>query len=143
MHIRDIQESDIPVLVDWLEAFSDGFDYPGKAPIDREAAARFAASFIGTEGRACLIAEDALEKPVACLAFHVLPHPWTGQSVLYKAFWHSAKPGYGIELLHYVRRLAERANISQIVVSSMLPRVNKLLEREGFKSVETNYLLEL
>lgn len=140
--IRDLQKSDIPTLIEWLNQFNSGFDYPGKANINTESATLFFSRFIDSASQFALMAEDNKEKPIATLGFSCIPHPWTGKSVLYKAFWYSAKPGAGIELLRYVQRLAKKGAIEQVIVSSMTPNVNRLLEREGYKPVETNYILE-
>lgn len=142
--IRDLNEDDIPTLIKWLHDFSENFEYPGKRPIDDEVAALFFSRFIGREGQGAFVAE-VNNRPVATMGFSVLPHPWTGETVLYKAFWYSdnSVQGMGTKLLRYLRGLCERADISQIIIGSMHNGVSRLLEREGFKPVEMNYTLVL
>lgn len=144
MHFRDLEERDIPTLIGWLRNFTDSFDYPGKLPVNDEVAALFFSRFIAREGQGSIVAEVA-ERPVATMGFSMLPHPWTGETVLYKAFWYSdnSLPGAGVWLLRYIRDLCKRANVSQMIVGSMDTRVSKLLKREGFKPIEMNYTLVL
>lgn len=143
MLFRDLTQADIPQLIRWLREFNSSFDYPGKAPIDDEIAAQFFSRFVGHEGLAAIVAESDRGEPIAVLGFSMVPHPWNGASIFYKAFWYSAKPRAGLALFRYVRDLCKNGNVQQIIIGSMTPRVNRLLEREGFKPIETNYILEL
>lgn len=144
MQFRDLEERDISTLVGWLRNFTDSFDYPGKRPIDDEVASLFFSRFIAREGQGAIVAEVA-NRPVATMGFSVLPHPWTGETVLYKAFWYSddTEPGTGLRLLRYVRDICKRNDISQVIIGSMDKRVSRLLIREGFKPIEMNYTLVL
>lgn len=142
MIIRDLRPDDIPVLVEWLKGFSASFDYPGKGPISDEAVTAFVSQFIGSSFQFALIAEHK-NKPVAVIGFSVLPHPWTGQKVLYKAFWYSERAGAGLLLLRYVRDLAKAWGCTKLVIGSMLPDTDALLASQGFKPSETSYVLEL
>lgn len=142
MQYRDLTESDIPQLLDWLKQFNDSIDYPGKAPIDDEVATGFFSRFINNAANAAIIAEID-NKPVATLGFTIMPHPWTGEKILFKAFWYSAKPGAGIRLLRYVVDLCKNGGVHHIVAGSMLPNSHRILRRLGFEACETNYVLEL
>ncbi len=140
--VRDLALTDIPLLIEWLEKFSDSFEYPGKAPIDPESVAGFVSGFIDSERQAAMIAEHNGE-PVAVLGFSMVRHPWTGQAVFYKAFWFSKRAGAGRELMRSAKHMCKRAGVSQMIASSMTPETNRILEREGFKPLEMNYILEL
>jgi len=139
--IRDIQESDIPVFIDWLNRFNSSFEYPGKRPIDNDCAANFFSRFIDNQSQAALVLEKN-NKPVATIGFAIIPHPWNGEKIFFKAFWYSAKPGAGRKLLRYVRDLCEAGGVGQMIVSSMTPSTNRLLELEGFLPCEMNYVLD-
>lgn len=142
--IRDLTYSDIPILVNWLNEFNSSFEYPGKRPIDGECARVFFSRFINSKNQAALIAEiDG--KPVATLGFSIVPHPWNGAKILFKAFWYANKayPKTGIFLLRYLRQMAIDGGVEQIIISSMTDRVSDLLEREGFIPCETNYIMDL
>jgi len=142
MNYRDITEADIPLLIEWLKDFNSGIEYPGKAPIDEEVAEGFFSRFIGHEWNAAIMAEHN-NKPVATIGFTVMPHPWTGKTILFKAFWYSVKPGAGVAILRYVVDMCQRGNIDHIVAGSMFPNSHRILERIGFKPAEMNYVFEL
>jgi len=142
--IRDIAASDIPTLINWLNGFNQEFDYPGKRPINDEIAALFFSRFIDNASQAALIAERD-GKPIATFGFSILPHPWTGAKVLFKAFWYcdKAAPGTGLKLMRYVEELCRAGGVEQIVISSMTEQVCKLLERNGYLPCEINYIKDL
>lgn len=143
--IRDLRAADIPKLVAALHEFHEQFDFVGKRPIDNAVAAENFSRFVDNPSAAALVAEDSGDV-VAMLGFAVLTHPWTGQKVLYKAFWFArpnGRPGIGRKLLRVVIDMCRAGGIKQLNFGSMHPRVNKMLERQGFKASETNYLLEL
>ncbi len=142
IQFRDLEKSDIPQLLKWLRQFSGSFDYPGKAPISDEVAELFFSRFINSASEAAILAEER-NKPVAILGFTIMPHPWTGQKILFKAFWYSAKAGAGIKLLRYVIDLCRNGGVELIIAGSMLPNSHRLLELHGFKACETNYVLDL
>jgi hypothetical protein len=142
MQFRDLTENDIPQLLKWLRQFSGSFDYPGKAPISDEVAGLFFSRFINSASEACIVAE-ANNKPVAVLGFTIMPHPWTGQKILFKAFWYSAKAGAGIKLLRYVIDLSKKGEVELIIAGSMLENSHRIFEAHGFKPCETNYVLDL
>lgn len=142
MQFRDLTENDIPQLLKWLRQFSDSFDYPGKGQINDEVASLFFSRFINHEGNACIVAESE-NKPVAVIGFTMMPHPWTGETILFKTFWYSAKPGAGIALMKYVIDLCKRANVKQVIAGSMLPNSHRILRHMGFEPCETNYVLDL
>lgn len=142
MQYRDLTQSDIPQLLEWLNQFSGSFDYPGKAPINNEIAEGFFNRFIDNASNAAIVAEVD-NKPVATLGFTIMPHPWTGEKILFKAFWYSAKAGEGIRLLRHVIDICKNADVHHIVAGSMLPNSHRILRRLGFQACETNYVLEL
>lgn len=145
IEVRDLMADDIPALVAGLHEFHEQFDFVGKQPVDNATAFENFSRFVDNHSAAALVAEDKGEI-VAALGFAVLAHPWTGQKVLYKAFWFvrpQGRPGIGRKLLKVVIDLCKSGGVKQLNFGSMHPRVNKLLEREGFKASETNYLLEL
>lgn len=142
MQFRDLENRDIPQLIEWLKQFNDSVDYPGKAPIDSETAELFFSRFIGNEGNAAIVAEEN-NKPIATLGFTVMPHPWSGKTIIFKAFWYSVKPGAGIAILRYLINMCKGKDIHHIVAGSMLPNSHKILQRFGFKPTETNYILGL
>lgn len=142
MNIRDLQHSDIPILMGWLNRFNSSFEYPGKRPIDDDCARGFFARFIDSPSLAAMVLEED-GRPVATLGFSIMPHPWNGEKIFFKAFWYSDKPRAGIRLYREALRLCRAGNVSQMVISSMTRQVNALLEREGFKPCEMNYVLDL
>lgn len=141
MIIRDMRESDIPIFLEWLKAFNSSFEFAGQGPINEAVARLFFSRFLDSASQSCVVATDKSGQPIATIGFSVIPHPWTGESVLYKAFWYAPKAGAGIKLLRYVIELCRKGNIEQVIIGSMQPRVSRLLERNGFKAVETNYTL--
>jgi hypothetical protein len=141
MPIRDLRRDDIPTLVSWLNDFNSGFDYPGKRPINDECAANFFSRFIDSASQAAIVLEED-NKPVATLGFSIMPHPWNGEKIFFKAFWYSAKPGAGIRLLRYIRSVCESGGVSQMIVSGMNWETERILRLEGFKPCEVNYVLD-
>jgi hypothetical protein len=141
MHIRDLERSDIPALVSWLNDFNSSFEYPGQRPIDDECAANFFSRFIDSASQAALIAEEDGVR-VATLGFSIIPHPWNGEKIFFKAFWYSAKPGAGVSLLRYAISLCRNGNISQMIVSGMDDDVGRILELNSFRPCEVNYVLD-
>lgn len=142
MIYRDLTQSDVPQLLKWLRQFSDSFDYPGKAPISDEVAELFFGRFINSASEACIVAEEN-NKPVAVLGFTIMPHPWTGQKIMFKAFWYSAKAGAGIKLLRHAIDLSKKGGVELIIAGSMLENSHRLFELHGFKPCEMNYVLDL
>lgn len=142
MQYRDITQADIPLLLSWLKKFNSSLEFPGQAPINDEVARGFFGRFINNACNAAIIAEHN-GQPVAALGFTIMPHPWTGKKILFKAFWYSEKPGAGIRLLRYVIEVCRASDVHHIVAGSMLPNSHRLLENEGFKPCEMNYVLEL
>lgn len=142
MIFRDLTQDDIPQLIEWLRQFSHSFEYAGKVPINDECAGRFFRQFIDDASNAAIVAEIG-SRPVATLGFTIMPHPWTADKILFKAFWYSAKPGIGLKLLRHIKKICERNGVRQIIVGSMLPNSNELLERMGFRPCNVNYVLEL
>lgn len=141
MLIRDLTEDDIPALVGWLNDFNSGFDYPGKRPINDECAANFFARFIDSASQSAIIAEENGVR-VATLGFSIMPHPWNGEKIFFKAFWYSAKPGAGIRLLRYLRNICQAGGVGQMIVSSMNEETDRILRLEGFRPCETNFVLD-
>lgn len=136
--------SDIPTLVSWLNEFNQEFDYPGKRPINNEVAELFFSRFVNSANQAALVAERD-GRPIATFGFSILPHPWTGAKVLFKAFWYCDKeaPGAGVRLMRHVEELCRNGGVEQIIISSMTRRVSKLLERNGYTPCEMNYIKDL
>lgn len=139
---RDITQGDIPLLIGWLRDFNSSVEYPGKAGIDPEAAEGFFGRFINSANNAAVIAEYKGE-PVAAMGFTIMPHPWTGKKILFKAFWYSRRPGEGIKLLRYITDICRKSDVHHIVAGSMLPNSDGILRKLGFQAAETNYVLEL
>ncbi len=141
--IRDLKASDIPILVDWLNEFNSSFEYPGKRPIDNDCAANFFSRFIDSASCAACVVEIG-GKPVATMGFSIVPHPWNGAKVMFKAFWYADDkyPGAGRSLLRYLVDMAKKGGVEHFVISSMTQRVSDLLEREGFELCEKNYIMD-
>src|SRR5687767_15707795 len=117
MIIRDLEPYDIPTLIGWLNDFNSSFEYPGQRPIDDECAANFFARFINNASQAAYVLEDKNGRLIATLGFCIMPHPWNGEKIFFKAFWYSARPGAGMRLLDYLIDLCRDGGVSQMIVS--------------------------
>lgn len=143
--IRNGTHSDIFELVGMLSKFYDDWTFEAKLPINKDSAKRYFEDFLSLDYSITALAIDQQTNKIAgAIGLIFVNNLWHAEPLLYKSFWYAKPdaPGAGVELLKFAKAVAIENGAKQLHIGSMHPRVNKLLERQGFRQQEINYFME-
>ncbi len=143
--IRPATQADVSALVEMLQRFNVDWDYVGKLPIHAEHARDYFSAFIASDTWNTITAISERDGHIAgAMGMLIINSPFTAAPTLYKSFWYAKPefPGAGRELLRFAKDVARENGVRHFFIGSMHPRVSKLLEREGFKQQEINYVMD-
>ncbi len=144
MIVRRANDKDVPRLVEMAFRFHHEWDFEAKLKPDAETSRAYFLGALNRPDMAVYIAEEK-GRPVGTIALLFAPSPFSPASLAIKSFWYAEPehPGLGRRLLQFGEIIARAKGCAQFHVASMHPRVNTLLQREGFTEQERSFYKDL